>query len=186
LNDVISKGIREHLETIHRLEPLLPTIRRMAEVVIESLGRGGKILWLGNGGSAADSQHMAAEIVGRFKKERRGLPSIALTTDSSILTALGNDYGYESIFARQVQALCLPGDVVIGMSTSGNSTNVVRAIEEVRRIGAVTIALTGEGGGRLAELVNLLVAVPSRTTARIQECHILIGHLLCECIDERW
>jgi D-sedoheptulose 7-phosphate isomerase len=186
LNDVISKSIREHLETVQRLEPLLPTIHRMAEVVIESLGRNGKILWLGNGGSAADSQHMAAEIVGRFQKERRGLPSIALTTDSSILTALGNDYGYESVFARQVQALCVPGDVVIGISTSGNSANVVRAIEEARRIDAVTIAMTGEGGGRLAELVNLLVAVPSRTTARIQECHILIGHLLCECIDGRW
>ena len=144
---------------------------------------GGKILLLGNGGSAADCQHIAAEIVGRYKRERRGLPAIALTTDTSILTAVGNDYGFEHVFSRQVEALCTPKDVVIGLSTSGNSPNVLAAIHTARQIGAFTIGLTGGGGGKLAQCCDLSLVVASNDTPRIQEAHILVGHMLCDLID---
>ena len=182
-NDTIQQSLRAHAETIARLDALIPDIARLSKLVQQSLTRGGKILLLGNGGSAADSQHIAAELVGRFQKERRGLAAIALTTDTSILTSVGNDYGYDHVFARQVEALCRPEDVLIGISTSGNSANVLRAIEAGRVIGATTVALTGEGGGKLAALCDLTLAVPSRVTARVQEAHILIGHILCELID---
>jgi D-sedoheptulose 7-phosphate isomerase len=138
---------------------------------------------MGNGGSAADSQHLAAELVGRYTRERQGLPSIALTTDTSILTAVANDYGYEQIFARQIDAHCRPGDVVIGISTSGNSPNVLRALELANERGAVTIGMTGGDGGALRPLVRHCLVVPSRNTARIQEGHILIGHLLCDWVE---
>jgi D-sedoheptulose 7-phosphate isomerase len=183
-NDTIRNALRAHAETIARLDALIPDINRLAELVQASLSRGGKILFMGNGGSAADSQHLAAELVGRFRKERRGLASIALSTDTSILTSVGNDYGFEHVFARQVEALCRPEDVLIGISTSGNSANVLRAIEAGKSIGATTVALTGEGGGKLAALCDLTLAVPSRVTARVQEAHILIGHILCELIDD--
>lgn|SRR3990167_6918972 len=182
-NDTIQQSLRAHAETIARLDALIPDIVRLSQLMQESLTRGGKILLLGNGGSAADSQHIAAELVGRFHKERRGLAAIALTTDTSILTSVGNDYGYDHVFARQVEALCRPEDVLIGISTSGNSANVLRAIEAGREIGATTVALTGEGGGKLGALCNLTLAVPSHVTARVQEAHILIGHILCELID---
>ncbi|OGV71456.1 MAG: phosphoheptose isomerase [Methylophilales bacterium RIFCSPHIGHO2_02_FULL_57_10] len=179
----MQQSLRAHAETIARLDALIPDIVRLSQLMQESLTRGGKILLLGNGGSAADSQHIAAELVGRFHKERRGLAAIALTTDTSILTSVGNDYGYDHVFARQVEALCRPEDVLIGISTSGNSANVLRAIEAGREIGATTVALTGEGGGKLGALCNLTLAVPSHVTARVQEAHILIGHILCELID---
>lgn len=150
----------------------------------ETLARGGKILWMGNGGSAADSQHLAAEFVGRYVKERRGLPSIALTTDTSILTSVGNDYGYDYVFARQIEALCTDKDLVVGISTSGNSSNVLRAMEAAKAIGATTVGWTGEGGGKLASICDMMLAIPSKVTARIQEAHILIGHILCELIDD--
>ncbi len=180
---LFERGLQEHLALVHALAPLQPTIETLGGRLVQCLRSGGKVLWMGNGGSAADSQHLASEIVGRFQKERRGLPSIALTTDTSILTSVGNDYGFDHIFSRQVEALCRSGDVVIGISTSGNSPNVVAAIEAAREIGAYTVALTGDGGGRLGSLVDLLVAVPSRNTPRVQECHILLGHLLCEYVD---
>ena len=145
--------------------------------------RGGKILIMGNGGSAADSQHIAAEIVGRYKKERRGLPAIALTTDTSILTSVANDYGYEHIFTRQIQALCRPEDAVIGITTSGNSQNVVNAIIEANAIGASTIGLTGGTGGKLVDLCKFNLVVPSSDTPRIQEMHIFIGHSLCDMLE---
>jgi D-sedoheptulose 7-phosphate isomerase len=183
-NDTIRNALRAHAETIARLDALIPDISRLAELVQASLSRGGKIMFMGNGGSAADSQHLAAELVGRFQKERRGLASIALSTDTSILTSVGNDYGFEHVFARQVEALCRPEDVLIGISTSGNSANVLHAIEAGKSIGATTVALTGEGGGKLAALCDLTLAVPARVTARVQEAHILIGHILCELIDD--
>ena len=144
---------------------------------------GGKILIMGNGGSAADAQHIAAEIVGRFKKERKGMASIALTTDTSILTSVGNDYGYDYIFARQIEALCRPEDLVIGITTSGNSANVVRAMEAAKEIGATTIGLTGGTGGKLTAICDHNLVMPSSVTARIQEAHIFVGHSLCEILE---
>jgi D-sedoheptulose 7-phosphate isomerase len=182
--DTIQQSLRAHAEIISRLDALIPDIARLADVVKTSLERGGKILFMGNGGSAADSQHLAAELVGRYQKERRGLASIALTTDTSILTAVGNDYGYDHIFSRQVEALCSDIDVLIGISTSGNSANVLRAIEAGKVLGATTVAFTGESGGKLRAICDLTLAIPSPITARVQEAHILIGHILCELIDD--
>ena len=185
-NDTIKQTFIAHAETIARLDGLIPDIARLAELVKASLANGGKIFWCGNGGSAADSQHMAAELVGRFQKERRGLASIALTTDTSILTSVGNDYGYDYVFARQIEALCRREDLLIGISTSGNSANVLHAIEAAKTLGATTVAWTGEGGGKLASIADLTLAVPSRVTARVQEAHILIGHILCDLIDHAY
>jgi D-sedoheptulose 7-phosphate isomerase len=145
--------------------------------------QGKKVLWCGNGGSAADSQHLAAELMGRFRRERRGLPSIALTTDTSALTAIGNDYGYEKVFQRQVEALCNIGDILVGISTSGNSKNVCLALESARKIGAFTAALTGEEGGAMLKIAEVTLRVPSKDTARIQEGHILCGHMLCDWVE---
>jgi D-sedoheptulose 7-phosphate isomerase len=156
---------------------------RIAGQLTKAIRNGHKILWCGNGGSAADSQHLAAEIVGRFQRERSGWASIALTTDTSVLTAIGNDYGFEAIFARQVEALCRPGDVLVGLTTSGNSPNVCKAIQCARMLGAFTVGLTGEGGGRIATLADACLCVASRNTARIQECHILFGHMLCDWVE---
>lgn len=181
--DTIHAALIAHQTVIAQLEPLVPAIHLLGDRLRDCLKSGGKILLMGNGGSAADSQHIAAEIVGRYLRERPGLPAIALTTDTSILTSVGNDYGFEHIFARQVEALCTPKDIVIGISTSGNSANVVAAIETAKRIGAYAAGLTGAGGGRLATLCDLTLAIPSDNTPRIQEAHILIGHILCELLE---
>ena len=148
------------------------------------LQKGGKLILMGNGGSAGDSQHIAAELIGRFKKERRAMPAIALTVDSSSLTALGNDYGFETVFERQVEALAQKNDAVVGISTSGNSENVVRALKKANALGAETIGLTGNNGGKIKEVANLSIVIPSNDTARIQEVHITIGHIICELIEE--
>jgi D-sedoheptulose 7-phosphate isomerase len=182
-DSIFSLSLKNHLLAVNSLAPLEGVIASLGQRFVEALVQGGKILWLGNGGSAADCQHLAAEFVGRFQKERRGLSSIALTTDTSILTSVGNDYGYEAVFSRQVEALCRQDDVVIGITTSGNSENVIRAVQAAKSVGAFTVGFTGEGGGRLAAVVDTLVAVPSRETARIQECHILLGHILCEYVE---
>ena len=145
---------------------------------------GGKLLLMGNGGSAGDAQHIAAELIGRFKKERKAMPALALTVDTSSLTALGNDYGFETVFERQVEALADKNDAIIGISTSGNSENVVRAINKANSIGAFTIGLLGNDGGKLKDAVNLPIVIPSNDTARIQEVHITIGHIICEIIEE--
>lgn len=147
---------------------------------------GHKIMLCGNGGSAADSQHIAAEFVGRFHKERISLPAIALTTDTSILTAVGNDYGYDVVFKRQVEGLGRDGDVLIGISTSGNSKNVIEAFMEAKAKGIRTIAFTGEKESRSSEVADITLRVPSTVTARIQECHILSGHIICSFIDEEY
>jgi D-sedoheptulose 7-phosphate isomerase len=146
---------------------------------------GRKVLWCGNGGSAADSQHLAAEFVGRFRRERRGLPSIALTTDTSVLTSVANDYGYEEVFRRQVEAHCVPGDLLVGISTSGTSRNVCAALREGRNMGAFTVAFTGADGGVAGTIADVTLRIPSENTARIQECHILCGHMLCDWVDRR-
>ena len=159
-------------------------ILHSAQQIKNRLEIGGKLLLMGNGGSAGDAQHIAAELVGRFKKERKAMPALALTVDTSSLTALGNDYGFETIFERQIEALANKNDAVVGISTSGNSENVVRAIKKANSIGAYTIGLLGNNGGRLKEIVNLPIVIPSKDTARIQEVHITIGHIICEIIEE--
>lgn len=179
----LTQAIQEHQAMFQQLVGLIPQISQVAEELKACLKRGGKILLMGNGGSAADSQHIAAEIVGRYKKERRGLPAIALTTDTSIITSVGNDYGYDYIFARQIEALCRPEDVVIGITTSGNSKNIVAAIEEANSIGATTIGLTGGNGGKLSGLCKINLVMPSNDTPRIQEAHIFVGHSLCDLLE---
>jgi D-sedoheptulose 7-phosphate isomerase len=154
-----------------------------AVLIAQCLGSGGKLLFFGNGGSAADAQHLAAEFVGRFQTERQPLSAIALTTNSSILTAVGNDYGFDQIFSRQVQALGRSGDVAIGVSTSGNSPNVTGAIKQAAKQGLKTIGLAGKDGGSLAKSVDISITVASTNTGRVQECHITIGHILCELVE---
>ncbi len=176
-------------ESIRVKEETLKTNSEKIVEVIESIrelfNRNGKILLFGNGGSAADSQHIAAEFIGRFKKERRSLPAIALTTDTSILTALGNDYGFDVIFARQIEGLGNRGDVAFGISTSGNSKNVIAGIKQAKKMGLKTISLTGCGGGKLAPLTDISLIVPSTETARIQESHLCIAHAICELVEEK-
>lgn len=163
---------------------LLRLIEQAARKMIEVYRKGNKIMLGGNGGSAADAQHIAGEFVSRFYFDRPGLPCIALTTDTSILTAIGNDYGYEQLFARQIQANGQSGDLFIGISTSGNSPNVIRGLEMCRAMGITTIGLTGELGGCMAALCDICIRVPSQETPRIQEAHILIGHILCAIVEE--
>jgi len=176
-------AVSDHIAVIRALSSQLSVLEKIAVEMTRAICAGNKILWCGNGGSAADSQHLAAELVGRFRRERRGLASIALTTDTSILTAVGNDYGYEKVFQRQVEALCVNGDVLVGLSTSGNSRNVCAAIETARRFGAFTVALTGQSGGAMAKLADIALQIASNDTARIQEAHILCGHMLCDSIE---
>jgi D-sedoheptulose 7-phosphate isomerase len=164
---------------------LLRAVATIGETCAEAMRRGNKILLAGNGGSAADSQHLAAELVSRFAYDRPGLPAFALTTDTSVLTAVGNDYGYERVFARQVEAVGTKGDVFIGISTSGQSPNVLRALEAARRMGLVTVGLTGAGGAQMAPLCDHLLRVPSGETPRIQEGHIAMGHAICEIVEQR-
>jgi D-sedoheptulose 7-phosphate isomerase len=184
--ELFQKAIEEHRKAVLDVEGRQHLLEAIARAMASALRSGNKILWCGNGGSAADSQHFAAEIVGRFRRERRGLPSIALTTDTSILTAVANDYGFDTVFARQVEALGARGDVLVGISTSGNSRNVVAAMETARSIGLVTVAFTGAGGGKLAALADHLFAVDCRETARIQEAHALAGHMICDWVELDW
>jgi D-sedoheptulose 7-phosphate isomerase len=182
-SQVFQDAIAEHISVIQALSSQQPILERIAAEMARAVHEGNKVLWCGNGGSAADSQHLAAELMGRFRRERRALQSIALTTDTSILTAIGNDYGFEKVFQRQVQALCAKGDVVVGISTSGNSENVCAALEAARQIGAFTVAFTGEGGGKLAKIADATLRMASNDTARIQEGHILCGHMLCDWVE---
>jgi D-sedoheptulose 7-phosphate isomerase len=185
LNDItfLQTELVAHQATLKELNQLLPQIATVAQCMRDCLKNGGKILIMGNGGSAADSQHIAAEIVGRYKRDRRGLPAIALTTDTSIITSVGNDFGFDFIFSRQVEALCNPADVVIGISTSGNSANVIKAIETAKQIGATTVALSGGTGGKLAAMCDFSLIMPSSDTPRIQEAHIFVGHSLCGLLE---
>ena len=162
---------------------LLSSLEAAAKECIACFQRGNRVLLAGNGGSAADAQHIAAELVGRFAFDRPGLPAIALTTDTSVLTAISNDYGYENVFARQVQALGSKGDILIGYSTSGKSPNVLRAFEEARKRELVCIGLTGSRGGPMRELCNYLLEVPTDTTAKVQVGHLILGHILCGLIE---
>lgn len=181
---LLTSSLVAHLEVIQALlASQLHEIAACGELICDALLAGNKILLCGNGGSAADAQHIAAELVGRYELERRAFPAVALTTDTSALTALSNDYGYDEVFARQVAALAVPGDVLVAISTSGRSPNVVRAAEQARTAGCKTIALTGCSGEPLAAHCDLALLVASARTARVQEAHITIGHLWCEMLD---
>lgn len=182
IQDAIEKSIQTKQKIIS--DGLVDQIEKAARMLIECYKNKGKLLLCGNGGSAADAQHIAAELIGRFEKERPSLPAIALTTNSSNLTCISNDYDFEAVFARQVEGHCRKGDVLMVISTSGNSPNVVKAAEKGRQIGAKVIALTGSSGGKLKEVSDLLLNVPSDQTPRIQESHILIGHILCELLEQ--
>ena len=184
MNGAIIRQLRATAEVMAAIErDLTPRIAETVELLATTFRSGRKLLVMGNGGSAADAQHLAAEIVGRFKMERPGLPAIALTTDSSILTAIGNDYGFDAVFTRQVEALAGPGDLVIGISTSGTSRNVRLALELARDRGCRTVGLLGRDGGNIAGIVDLPLIVPSVDTPRIQEGHITIIHIICDLLE---
>ena len=181
----IQSQLRSHCEVMTALErDLAPAIASTVSLLVEAFRGGNKLLVMGNGGSAADAQHFAAEIVGRFKLERRALPAIALTTDSSILTAIGNDYGFDRIFSRQIEAHAAAGDVVIGISTSGNSPNIQLALEIAAQLGCRTVALLGKDGGTIKEFAELPIVVPSHDTPRVQEGHIAIIHIVCDLVEK--
>ncbi|UCE04087.1 MAG: D-sedoheptulose 7-phosphate isomerase [Candidatus Latescibacterota bacterium] len=183
--EFIQKRLRESAELKLRLGSAeLEPFRAFVDATCRALRDGGKLLLFGNGGSAADAQHIAAELVGRYALDRPGMPAIALTTDSSILTSVGNDYGFDSIFERQIEALAAAGDVALGISTSGNSNNVKRGLLRAKRIGRITTAaLLGRTGGDIRTLVDHAIVIPAHDTARIQECHITLGHILCEMVE---
>ncbi len=181
----IASQLAAHRDVIARMErDLSPRIAEMVTLLVETFTRGGKLLVMGNGGSAADAQHFVAEIVGRFKMERRGLPAIALSTDTSILTAIGNDYGFDKVFRRQVEALAAPGDLVVGISTSGNSPNVQQALELAREMGCRTVGLLGKDGGSIKSVCDLPLIVPTDDTPRVQEGHITIIHIVCDLLEK--
>jgi D-sedoheptulose 7-phosphate isomerase len=184
---LIESELISHQQIINEvINSMQADINAACELVVNTIKSGNRVYLFGNGGSAADAQHIAAEFTGRFVKERRGLPAIALTTDTSALTAIGNDYGYERVFSRQVEALANAGDLLIGISTSGNSPNVLLAFEEGKKIGCGIIALTGRDGGKMKTEADINLVVPSQITARIQEMHILIGHILCTALDTEY
>ena len=181
----ISNNFAEHQKIIALVqEQCAEGISAIGDLMVTVLQQGGTIYWCGNGGSAADSQHLAAELVGRFKGDRRALRSAALSTDSSVLTCVANDYCFDAIFARQIEALGRAGDLLVGISTSGNSDNVLCALQAAKALGLQTVGLLGKDGGKAKALVDHAIVIPSNTTARIQEAHILIGHCLCDLIEE--
>jgi D-sedoheptulose 7-phosphate isomerase len=185
MRSTIESEFSEHLKTAQAtLEYITTPLEIAANLCIDTLKNGGKILIFGNGGSAADAQHIAAELVGRYKVERKGLPAIALTTDTSALTSIGNDYGYARVFDRQVEALANKGDLVIGISTGGSSDNVISALKLAKGMGCKTIGLSGRDGGEMNDVCNVNLVVPAEDTPRIQEMHIVIGHTICHLIDQ--
>ena len=183
LNASPPSSLQEHLELFPRLADLFPPLEQAGALIARAISGGGKLLLCGNGGSAADSQHIAAELIGRFRNDRAPLAAVALSTDTSTLTSVGNDYGFEEVFARQVSGLGRAGDCLLAISTSGNSRNVIRAVETARRTGVHTIGLLGRDGGALRALCDIAIIVPSAATPRIQEAHIFLGHALCELIE---
>jgi D-sedoheptulose 7-phosphate isomerase len=184
-DDILRKNIESSIEVHSRLlQACLPAITLAADALIAAYLKGHKALFFGNGGSATDAQHLATELLGRYLRERRPLPAVALHDNASAVTAIANDYGYEHVFSRQLQGLASAGDVAVAISTSGNSPSVVEAVKTARTMGVYTIALTGASGGRLREIVDVLIAVPSDETPRIQECHILVGHALCDAVEQ--
>jgi D-sedoheptulose 7-phosphate isomerase len=185
VRDRLDSLVAEHRAAVERFaETCLPDVQALAELVWAGCRNGRRVLTFGNGGSAADAQHLAAELVGHFQRDRGPLAAQSLSTDPSVMTAIANDYAYADVFARQVEALAGPGDVCVGFTTSGESENVVRALEAARRRGATAVVMTGRGGGRAASVADRAIVVPSDDTARIQELHLLTTHLVSELIDE--
>ena len=191
MDNSLENYIKKHIESsisvkksILNSEPLIQMIKKVSIKAVETFTNGNKIMLAGNGGSAADAQHIAAEFVSRFYFDRPGIPSIALTTDTSMLTAIGNDYGYENLFSRQIQANGAEGDIFIGISTSGNSPNIIKGLIEAKNKNITTIGLTGHNNGKMDELCDFCIKVPSVETPRIQESHILIGHLICAIVEK--
>jgi len=181
IKDILMQSIQIKEDLLHtRIEQIID----LSNMVIESLKKGGKVMLFGNGGSASDSQHIAAELVGRYQKDRAPLPAIALTTNTSILTAIANDYGYEFVFSKQVEALGQKNDIVIGISTSGKAKNVTTGIKQAKKMGNKTIVFTGGDGGEVAKLADVSLIVPSKITALIQEAHIAVGHIICELVED--
>ena len=181
-----NEALASHAVAVSSLPDLSPVIEEAAQALVDSVQNEGTIYWMGNGGSAADAQHYAAELMVRYTRNRRPIPSIALTTDTSLLTAHSNDYEYETVFERQVQALVKSVDVVVGISTSGNSRNVLLAMQQAKKNGAKTIGLLGKDGGRIAKFVDYPIIVSSNITAHIQECHLIIGHYLCDYVESNF
>jgi len=186
LKDEINRIIKESIDIKLQLSSIIPEIESACELISESLKNSGKIILFGNGGSAADSQHIAAEFIGKFIKPELSLPAFSLTTNTSTITAIGNDFDFDKIFERQINGILKSEDVVIGISTSGNSKNVINGVNAANKIGAKTIGLTGKTGGELTKISSISINVPSNSTQRIQECHILIGHIICELVESRF
>ncbi|MCD4784129.1 MAG: D-sedoheptulose 7-phosphate isomerase [Candidatus Eremiobacteraeota bacterium] len=184
--NTINKSLNESLELFEKLGELAPDIEEAGSLILKKISGGGKLILLGNGGSAADAQHIAAEMVGRFEYDHIPIPAVALTTNTSILTAVSNDFGFDEIFLRQMKSLMRKEDVVLGISTSGSSGNIIKAIEYALEHEVPVIGLTGKDGGEMKELCKPCIIVPSERTCRIQEAHILIGHILCEIIEKKW
>jgi D-sedoheptulose 7-phosphate isomerase len=184
---MVIEELYDHQNIIQKvIDSLTGDIEAACEMIVTTLKNGNKVLLAGNGGSAADAQHIAAELSGRFVKERKALPGIALTTDTSAITSIANDYGYEYVFSRQLEALAQPGDLFIGISTSGNSEGILNALKSARKINCKTLGLSGRNGGKMNGLCDLNIIVPSEVTARIQEMHILIAHILCKAVDNEF
>jgi len=189
MREDIVKRIEENIgvkKSILNDAHLIDTIERAATAVVNAIKNGNKIIFCGNGGSAADSQHLAAELIGEFYFNRRSLPAVSLTVNTSIITAIGNDFGFEKVFARQLEGIGKVGDVLIGLSTSGNSENVVEVFRLAKELGISTVAFTGESGGILRDLADILINVPSNDTPRIQEAHIMVGHIICELVEKEF
>lgn len=187
MKNYLRNEITASIETKQKIlndEALLETIAEAATACVEAYRRGNKTLLAGNGGSAADAQHIAAELVGRYGFDRPSIPSLALTTDTSNLTAIGNDYGYDKVFSRQLEGMGVEGDIFFGISTSGNSLNIINAFESAKAKGITTVALVGKDGGKMAQMADIAIIVPSDATPRIQESHILIGHIICDVIEK--
>lgn len=180
---IFLKNIAEHIDLIERLNNIQDRVYKAAEIMAETLRSGGRIFLCGNGGSAADAQHMAAELSGRYLRERKALDAVALNTNISAITAIGNDYSFDDVFARQVEAHGRNGDILLAISTSGNSINILQAVKKAKEIGLTTIGLTGESGGKIGEITDLLLDVPSSSTPRVQEIQLLIEHSICEIIE---
>ncbi len=185
IDNILRSNIERSVEVHGQLiAACLPAMITAADALIRAYRTSHKALFFGNGGSSSDAEHLAGEFLGRFLRERSPMPAVALAENMSAMTAIANDYGYEHVYSRQLQALAVPGDVAVGISTSGNSRNVVEAVNMARELGLFTIGLTGASGGQMRELVDALIAVPSNDTPRIQECHILIGHALCDAVEQ--
>ncbi len=185
MSEIIKSSLEDHLNTVRSLESYTPVIKRISSIFASAIRRNKKIIFFGNGGSAADAQHLAAELVGRFKKKRRPLSALALTTNTSILTALGNDFGFEYVFSMQIEAMGNPGDIAVGISTSGNSKNVLCGLQKAKEKRMKTVGFLGRDGGEIKNAVEIPLIISSDDTARIQEAHILIGHIICEIVERK-